>query len=276
MLKRSHHDMSNVPMASASDSAVNEQAEPFYEIVNPAKALTAPGNSSEAVLSTASENRKLFYFSINPIRPDFSIQEPRFFPPAHSLWLPPNKKAAFKVLRPTKWYKWCYGEVAEVISSSYDDIETYRGTSMFWCHNLAFVQVPYDCTKKNVAEAVSNGINLDWDVLSFFNLMREGLCLSLVGYKHESNELGAKGPSELVPNLLPERYQPAGGTGHADFCGLAGELSIIMGLIAFSMSPGTSMKNLRWNSTRVVSGQWPSEASKGVGSKTNFTIMTGV
>ena len=104
---------------------------------------------------------------------------------------------------------------------------------MFWCEDRqAFLQVPYDCTKVDVSEALSTSerdIPLPWSGLTFHNAPGpDNRSLSLVGYAYEELILDAPGSLAWMPELLPERYD--GYLNDGEPARLAGDLSIIIGL----------------------------------------------
>src|SRR4051812_44471552 len=103
---------------------------------------------------------------------------------------------------------------------------------MFCCEDRqAFLQVPYDCSKIDVSDAQKDGVPLKWELISF----QQNLWLSLLGYRFERITLSACGSSAWMPELLPERY--GGYSNDGEPGQLAGDLSIIVGLVAFSAPP---------------------------------------
>ena len=174
-----------------------------------------------------------FFYSIKLIEPDFAVQAAQH---SNSWWLPPEKKEAFKVLDSSVWYLWRAGNTSPAPPNLQQTIQTYSTTSILWCHDRqAFLQVPYDCTRKDVAKEIHDGMPLDWDPLSFqHNRTEDNKCIALIGYRYEHNELDACGSSRWVPKLLPERYRNPNTPEHQGTCRLAGQLSILVGLVAFS------------------------------------------
>lgn len=107
---------------------------------------------------------------------------------------------------------------------------------MFWCEDRqAFLQVPYDCTKVDVSDALSTSerdIPLPWSGLTFRHAPGpDNRSLSLVGYAYEELILDAPGSLVWMPELLPEQYD--GYLNDGEPARLAGDLSIIIGLAAF-------------------------------------------
>ena len=174
-----------------------------------------------------------FFYSIKLIKPDFSQQDPRY---SNSDWLPPNIKEAFEVLHNGVWFLWTPGNASSAPQILQQTIQTYSVTSIFWCHDRqAFQQVPYDCTQKDVGKTTHDGMPLKWEPLSFqHNRTEDNNCIALIGYRYEQDKLDARGSPRWVPKLLPERYQHPGTPEHLGTCHLAGQLSILVGLVAFS------------------------------------------
>jgi hypothetical protein len=74
----------------------------------------------------------------------------------------------------------------------------YATTSIFWSlDRQSFLQVPYDCTKVGVSDALSTSerdIPLQWSGLTFHNAPGPDQgSLSLVGYTYEEPMLVAPG-----------------------------------------------------------------------------------
>jgi hypothetical protein len=212
---------------------------------------------------------------IKSIAPDFEAQVPRYSKPPHPLWLPPRTTNAFKVLQSGRWFQWSPGSVSAVPQNLLNKVQIHSTTSLFWCHDRqAFLQVPYDCTEKNVKEVLGDGVPLDWDVLSFHHKrIPPGPCISILGYKNEKNELCARGSPAWMPQLLPEKYQCPKKPEHDGSCQLAGELSILLGLVAFSTTPDRMLEVIqnsfrndptRTNWTPHGNSQNPSKSSTAI------------
>src|ERR1700722_6498051 len=105
-----------------------------------------------------------FLYSIKSIQPNDPVEHPLTRPP-HSLWLPPDRMNAFTVLERGDWYRWSPGKVQGVPLNERSTIQLLSTVSLIWCPDRqAFLQVPYDCTERNVAEAYNDdGIHLEWD-----------------------------------------------------------------------------------------------------------------
>jgi hypothetical protein len=186
-----------------------------------------------------------FFYSLKLIKPNEAVDR-RLFKPPNSLWLPPDQKDGFTVSEDGGWYRWSPGNVQAVPPSERPMIRPFSTVSLIWCPDQqAFLQVPYDCTERNVAETYKDGaIHVDWEGLSFHHQTdSEGRCIARLGYKYEKNQLAAYGSETWMPQLLPERYQCPEIPEYPGFCHLAGELSILVGLAALST---TSSNLMHW------------------------------
>jgi hypothetical protein len=184
-----------------------------------------------------------FFYSLKLIRPNETVEHRRTEPP-DSLWLPSARKDAFIASEDGGWYRWSPGSVQAVPPNQRSTIQPFSTASLIWCPDRqAFLQVPFDCTRRNAAE-VYNGIPLDWEGLSFHHQTdSEGRCISRLGYKYEKDKLAACGSETWMPQLLPVRYQCPETPEYQGFCHLAGELSILVALAALST---TSSNLMHW------------------------------
>jgi len=180
-----------------------------------------------------------FVYSIKLIKPNDAVA-PQFSGPPYHLWLPPDQMNGFTVLDRGGWFQWSPGRVLPVPPNEISTIRVFSTVSLVWCPDRqAFLQVPYDCTERNVAEAYNDdGIPLEWKGLSFHHKTNtQGRCISMLGYKYEKNQLAARSSEIWMPQLLPQRYQCPEKPEYPGSCHLAGELSILVGLAAFSTTP---------------------------------------
>ena len=213
-----------------------------------------------------------FCFSIKPIKPDYGIQPPHVTLGSNPVWEPPTVHGAFTATAVAPWYYWYNGTVSEVPPQNRAHIQVHRTTSMFWCYDRqAFVHVPYDCTAVDVKDAMGGlqgNVPLPWNKITFHNKIINNRCVSLLGYGYERDELGAPGSPSWMPELLPQRYQYQGTSATLGRCQLAGDLSIILGLAAFSMSPQATAKSIGESLRRTASGtEWTPHGGQGQGSK---------
>lgn len=212
-----------------------------------------------------------FCFAIKSIVPSYEIRPPRSQPPEF-YWEPPIFKADFVTSDNTGWYYQFEGS-ARPVPLHQQDILSCSTTSMFWCHDRqAFLQVPYDCTEVDVGQAprgAVEGFPLDWKRLTFHSKPSTPPDnLSLVGYNYGRNELCGKGVPSWMPKILPEVYRHRDALLGQDRCLLAGNLSIIVGLTAFSAVPAY-LKEAVGDSLRLsgTETRWLSEHCTGTGSK---------
>jgi uncharacterized Zn-finger protein len=175
-----------------------------------------------------------FLYSLKLIKPNEAVEH-RLPKQLDSLWLPSIQKDSFTVSEDGGWYKWSPGNVQAVAPNERSMIRLFSTVSLIWCPDRqAFLQVPFDCTKRNAAE-IYNGIPIDWEGLSFHHQTdSEGRCISMLGYKYERNQLAARASETWMPQLLPKRYQGPEIPEYPGPCHLAGELSILVGLAALS------------------------------------------
>jgi hypothetical protein len=216
---------------------------PFSPLSHPAPACRID-TPTTAPLQPHMSQPMSFVYSIKSIKPNDAV-EPRFSRPPHPLWLPPIRMNAFTVLERGDWYQWSPGKVQAVPPNERSTIRLLSTVSLIWCPDRqAFLQVPYDCTEKNVVEASSDDdIPLEWEELSFHHKINtEGHCIAMVGYHLERNQLAARGSETWMPQLLPQRYQCSENPEYPGSCHLAGDLSILVGLAAFS----TTTKWMHW------------------------------
>jgi len=113
-----------------------------------------------------------FCFTIRSIRPDYRIQARSTIPVPSQLWMPPpTSTRAFRVETNPGPYQWHNGLVQPILSVEQHYWMQYSTTSMFWCEDgRGFLQVPYDCTKVDVSDALSTSecnIPLPWSRLTF-------------------------------------------------------------------------------------------------------------
>jgi hypothetical protein len=205
------------------------------------------------------------------IKPDYAVQQRRVSDPPVALWLPPTKREAFTAIADTNWHYWYEGTVHNVPIPNREHIKPYRTSSIFWSHERqAFLQIPCDCTEIDEEEAMgghNQDVPVTWSRISFHNEIRGNRCLSLIGYGHEMNSLGARGSPSWMPELLPDVYQYQGAQ-QKETCQLAGDLSVLLGLAAFSITPQSSIQQvgalLKWT---ALGTEWAERGQIGQGSE---------
>ena len=192
-------------------------------------------------------------------------------------WLPPSSRNQFDVISSTGWWIWDPGTINHnfrLRRPSAEELRHYqphRTCSLFWCPDRqSYVLVPLDCTTTDIA---ANGYV--WQRLTFGRSQTPSRNhIATVGYSLGEFNLHIRGPDYWFQQLLPTAYQTAReGQRH---CALAGDLSILVGLLAFSVSPGDAMDAIRavhqsfrpyLNSTRFRPNHLPESDSK---SEDNF------
>jgi hypothetical protein len=218
-----------------------------------------------------------FCFSLKWIGPNYAHETRRVSDPPDSLWIPPSKRKAITLISNSNWYYWHNGIVREMPEARWNHIQTYRTSSMFWGHDRqAFLASPCDCTETDINTQLggNNDIPLHWRKLSFDNNITNHQCLSLIGYNYNRDQLGATGSPAWMPQLLPEVYQYQGTAQSHRTCQLAGDLSLLLGLAAFSTPPQTTIEEigalLRMTNTGT---EWAGH-DKPTGSKTEYYYST--
>jgi hypothetical protein len=109
---------------------------------------------------------------------------------------------------------------------------------MFWCRERhGYLVVPADCTDTDLRSETYS-----WRRLSFGSCA-ESPDTALVGYQKERYALHMPGPDHWFEDLLADVYKPEESDGPT--CTLAGNLSILVGLIAFSSAPAYAVDAVR-------------------------------
>jgi len=162
--------------------------------------------------------------------------EPRNVP--NHCWKPPVTTADFNVVY-SESYRWHPGNLTTVLDSQILSMPIHKESSMFWCSECqGFKQVPYDCTKYDVQAKVGIHPYNDWKPLSFEHFERpDGQYIDLAGHQADGcmhNTLGAPMPQRWA-TLLPPRNNLAGQSHVTGYSKLAGNLSVLFGLMAFSV-----------------------------------------
>jgi hypothetical protein len=125
--------------------------------------------------------------------------------------MPATYMRAFRVETNSGPYQWHNGLVQPIPSGEQPYWMQYSTTSMFWCEDCrGFLQVPYDCTKVDVSDALCTSerdIPPPWSGLTFRHALGpDNRSLSLVGYAYEKLVLDSLGSLAWMPELLPQRY----------------------------------------------------------------------
>ena len=139
-----------------------------------------------------------FCFTIRSIRPDYRIQARSTIPAPSQLWMLATYMRSFRVETNSGPYQWHNGLVQPIPSGEQPYWMQYSTTSMFWYEDCrGFLQVPYDCTKVDVSDALCTSerdIPPPWSGLTFrHTLGPDNRSLSLVGYAYEELVLDSLG-----------------------------------------------------------------------------------
>jgi hypothetical protein len=218
-----------------------------------------------------------FCFSLKWIEPNYAFEPKHYSNPPDSLWIPPSKRNAINLISNSNWHFWHNGIVKEMPEAGWNHVQTYCTSSMFWGHDRqAFLASPCDCTQTDINTQLGgdNGISLHWRKISFHNNVTNHQCLSLIGYNYNRDQLGATGSPAWMPQLLPEVYQYHGTTPSHRTCQLAGNLSLLLGLAAFSIPRETPIEEIGALLRRTNSGtEWAGHA-RTTGSMTECYYFT--
>lgn len=126
------------------------------------------------------------------------------------------------------------------------DYEQYSSRSIFWCSRRQnFLTSAFDCSTTNLKDLRPMNPRNAWEEMEFQDVNEDNpmACTTLVGHAFGSKTLNKRAPRGWIPELLPQSVDcqlpsPAG-----DECKLAGELSIIIGLVAFG-APSDDVKTV--------------------------------
>jgi hypothetical protein len=136
---------------------------------------------------------------------------------------------------------WSPGLVRPLDEQAKNHLSTLNTSSMIWCEDhQTYLTVPYDCSTINVLDRVKEDELDNWERLRFGHdvlaLPNGNRSVSVVGHRYPNDDLAATGPSSWMPQLIPNAHQcqkpVSSDTTGQSF--LAGDLSILLGLIALS------------------------------------------
>jgi hypothetical protein len=209
------------------------------------------GSDSSADIFNQRPTTPHFYISWKHVvtRPEYD-ERPRT-PIRRSCLNPPELKEAFLPSEPSPCYVWSPGRLSPISPSDKAYMEDYKVTSVFWCpDHQTYLTVPYDCTRYSVRHMVQNDPLQDWATLRFNHEAYKGRCVSVIGHCSPNHVLAASGsPSwigELIPPIHQRHDEPA--IPHAQGPSLlAGDISIIMALAAFSNRPELVKETTEWS-----------------------------
>lgn len=201
------------------------------------------------------ENDLVFYFSIIPVRIKDGWPQMRLDSQKH--WYPPVRKAAFEV-DPSQtycngWFQWWQGNIHPLGSViSFPPETQVRCCSMFFDYERNFyVVAPYNCLTTDADQDEDyNVYNMAWRRINFEykeTCLPEGgrgRPLSCLAFAPASRFHLHSAPNPAwSPQLLPTTYFSES-PGSSFKTGLAGELTILLGLAAFSCQPSTLIEDL--------------------------------
>lgn len=197
----------------------------------------ARGNPSEGSSSATTWPATSFLFVVNelPINDDTGQGGtiPRY--DEHGRWLPPIYRAGFLPQVPGYIFRWRDGLITWAEGYQYYNgygwgprnvqLTPYRTTSMFWCNNhTQFLTADGDVSTRDIATS-------DWPLNRWYPLTFDHIgTLSRVGHAFEHSDLAGTGANWIGPLGLAS-HNPRRGP---QATGLAGNLSTVLGLIAFS------------------------------------------
>ena len=166
-------------------------------------------------------------------------------------WIPPSVPEAVDTWAETPWMRWTSTGMQPASAVGNSDVSV---CSLFYnSETFYFLGVPYDCRRKSV-KAERDSIGLGWRRLMFRYTDHEPP-LSVVGFDSEYHVLAARGSSNWMPELVPPTYNQNQEKYHgviASRTGIAGELSVILGMAALSCAPTARPENMAAYVLRVL------------------------
>ncbi|KAL6243478.1 hypothetical protein RBB50_009470 [Rhinocladiella similis] len=186
-----------------------------------------------------------FMFRVSEVTIDNNPHRAPRSTPNDRYWVPPADRGDFRK-QPSQWYVWNPGkqqssrDFRHIHLPTLEDDRDFRQIktcSMFWDpERHGYVFVPYDCTEVSDRETPP----FNWRRLSFGqNNTHPNRRIALVGHEMTSHNLPFAGPQAWFDQLLSAVYRGQG-SGNGKQCGLAGNLAVLVGLLAFSTHPGHS------------------------------------
>ena len=158
-----------------------------------------------------------------------------------SLRSPPVVKEAFVPSEASPIYAWSPGSLRPVQLSDQEEMQLYNMSSVFWRpDHQTYLTVPYDCTQISVRDRALIDELDNWERLKFGHDIYKGRCVSVIGHRYGNDVLAATGPGSWMPQLIPflhQRHDSPATLGAQGTSLLAGDISIIMGLVALSATP---------------------------------------
>lgn len=166
-------------------------------------------------------------------------------------WIPPSVPEAVHTWARTPWMRWTSTGMQPASAVGSSDVSV---CSLFYnSETFYFLGVPYDCRRKSV-KAERDSIGLGWRRLMFRYTDHEPP-LSVVGFDSEYLVLAARGSTNWMPELVPPTYNQNQEKYHgviASRTGIAGELSVILGMAALSCAPTMRPEDMAAHVLRVL------------------------
>jgi hypothetical protein len=163
-------------------------------------------------------------------------------------WHPPLRRSCFTIQHTTGWYIWDPGRspnsndpklrpLRRPSSAEESRLEMYRSATMFWePYTYNYLHIPIDCTLTDVKASP-----VFWKHPGFGISKADGRDdIAIIGHLEEHQQLHVPGPQSWFEKLLPITFQPPKvhqPPTDQNFCTLAGDLDILIALIAFSTTP---------------------------------------
>lgn len=151
-------------------------------------------------------------------------------------WIPPTRPEGVTRWATTGWVRWAATNMTRGTSMGSPDVQV---CSLFYnSETCSFLGVPYDCREKSV-EREKDSTGLGWRRL-MFDYTDDAIPLSVIGFDLQYHVLAARGSSSWMPELVPPTYNHNQERLHGSLSprtGLAGDLSILLGMAALSVAP---------------------------------------
>lgn len=192
-------------------------------------------------------DRLQFLFKIDTIAPNYEEQKENRV--ADNNWTPPTIPRAIRTRNTTPWLRW----TASGISNAGPNIGNidHDICSLFYnSESSQFLAVPFDCRIESVDDTREDG--LGWRRLMFRHgtILFDGIPrpLSTIRLHEESHVLASRTTPYWMPQLLPTNFKrndyPLCNGMERDTC-LAGNLSLMMALAAFSAPPNRMVETIQ-------------------------------
>jgi len=264
------------------------------------KQPSRPSHIKSSIRGRAQEDYFSFIFIINELPTNDNPDVPGGLHPRldeHHRWLPPNVAVGFQAQKPGRAYRWTGGVVQEateyrwyegwiegpppangtLVTQDNNMLACYKTATVFFCNQFNnFMTTPGDASARNIVDADPEE---SWHPLTFLHETCEDGYISQVEHGGDQQYLAAPGGSlvnQLLPQAydyphIPETYDYQQGDGDQGYeCppnskGLAGNLAILIALVAFSCRNSRDLRgaltadhawhNRRWDPHNRPSGR---------------------